>query len=294
MLFQALKVCEGIWCGRVDSNHHGIATASPSSWCVCQFRHDRTEGVRLHCIRAAENGQGVEGFWECGSLAATFECVEVSGCEKREQNSRTPNYGLAGVAGAGCCGVVDCGAAGCCVAGAGAGLAGAGAGFENCCKIEPPCSTLRSTRTTNANAQIMNITAHHVVACESTVAAPRGPNAVWLPAPPKAPARSAALPLCSSTTTISTRQFSTKKIVSTAGNHRKPTAMIAKPTNSDITHFIQAGISCTSILNSNPRQLAGSSPPYRGQSFTILANDLAFRLAPPTSAPSSSSCAINP
>ena len=29
------------WCGRVDSNHHGIATASPSSWCVCQFRHDR-------------------------------------------------------------------------------------------------------------------------------------------------------------------------------------------------------------------------------------------------------------
>jgi hypothetical protein len=30
-----------IWCGRVDSNHHGIATASPSSWCVCQFRHDR-------------------------------------------------------------------------------------------------------------------------------------------------------------------------------------------------------------------------------------------------------------
>jgi hypothetical protein len=31
----------GGWCGRVDSNHHGIATASPSSWCVCQFRHDR-------------------------------------------------------------------------------------------------------------------------------------------------------------------------------------------------------------------------------------------------------------
>ena len=25
----------------MDSNHHGIATASPSSWCVCQFRHDR-------------------------------------------------------------------------------------------------------------------------------------------------------------------------------------------------------------------------------------------------------------
>jgi hypothetical protein len=31
-----------LWCGREDSNLHGIATASPSSWCVCQFRHYRT------------------------------------------------------------------------------------------------------------------------------------------------------------------------------------------------------------------------------------------------------------
>ena len=31
----------GKWCGREDSNLHGIATASPSSWCVCQFRHYR-------------------------------------------------------------------------------------------------------------------------------------------------------------------------------------------------------------------------------------------------------------
>ena len=38
-----------VWCGRVDSNHHGIATASPSSWCVCQFRHDRT----AHCTETA-------------------------------------------------------------------------------------------------------------------------------------------------------------------------------------------------------------------------------------------------
>jgi hypothetical protein len=35
------------WCGRVDSNHHGIATASPSSWCVCQFRHDRFVPMQL-------------------------------------------------------------------------------------------------------------------------------------------------------------------------------------------------------------------------------------------------------
>src|SRR5579862_467155 len=35
-----------VWCGRVDSNHHALASASPSSWCVCQFRHDR-KGLAL-------------------------------------------------------------------------------------------------------------------------------------------------------------------------------------------------------------------------------------------------------
>jgi hypothetical protein len=39
-----------------------------------------------------------------------------------------------------------------------------------------------------------------VVALESTVADPRGPKAVCEPMPPNAPARSAALPLCSRTT----------------------------------------------------------------------------------------------
>ena len=29
------------WCGKGDSNPHDVATASPSSWCVCQFRHFR-------------------------------------------------------------------------------------------------------------------------------------------------------------------------------------------------------------------------------------------------------------
>ena len=36
------------WCERGDSNPHGIATASPSSWCVCQFRHFREEGRSGH------------------------------------------------------------------------------------------------------------------------------------------------------------------------------------------------------------------------------------------------------
>ena len=45
-----------------------------------------------------------------------------------------------------------------------------------------------------------------VVAFDSSVADPRGPKAVCEPMPPKAPARSAALPLCSKTTMIRKRQ----------------------------------------------------------------------------------------
>ena len=39
----AWRLSEG-WCERRDSNSNGIATASPSSWCVCQFRHFREVG----------------------------------------------------------------------------------------------------------------------------------------------------------------------------------------------------------------------------------------------------------
>jgi hypothetical protein len=39
------------WCGRGDSNPHGIATASPSSWCVCQFRHFRVWAIQYMKIR---------------------------------------------------------------------------------------------------------------------------------------------------------------------------------------------------------------------------------------------------
>ena len=35
------------WCERGDSNPHVLANASPSSWCVCQFRHFRDEAGRL-------------------------------------------------------------------------------------------------------------------------------------------------------------------------------------------------------------------------------------------------------
>jgi len=48
----------------------------------------------------------------------------------------------------------------------------------------------------------MNAAAAIVVAFDSSVAEPRGPKAVCEPIPPNAPARSAALPLWSSTTMI--------------------------------------------------------------------------------------------
>ena len=38
-----LIMSEG-WCERGDSNPHVLANASPSSWCVCQFRHFREVG----------------------------------------------------------------------------------------------------------------------------------------------------------------------------------------------------------------------------------------------------------
>src|SRR6266566_313104 len=88
----------------------------------------------------------------------------------------------------------------------------------------------------------MNMMAHHVVARESTLAAPRGPKAVWLPAPPNAPARSAALPLWSSTTTISTKQLRMKNVVSSHGAHFHPAAIKPNPIRRAMAHFITLGI----------------------------------------------------
>ena len=51
----------------------------------------------------------------------------------------------------------------------------------------------------------MNSIAEIVVAFDNKVAEPRGPKAVWEPIPPKAPARSAAFPLCNRTTMIRKR-----------------------------------------------------------------------------------------
>jgi hypothetical protein len=70
------------------------------------------------------------------------------------------------------------------------------------------CSTadvLREERMARAREVNMKRMAATVVALDRTVAAPRLPKAVWLPPPPKAPARSAPFPVCRSTTKIKMR-----------------------------------------------------------------------------------------
>jgi hypothetical protein len=77
-----------------------------------------------------------------------------------------------------------------------------------------PVPERRVARIESESEVTMNRTAEAVVALDSSVADPRGPNAVCEPIPPNAPAKSAAFPLCKSTTTIRKRQIKTCKIVS--------------------------------------------------------------------------------
>jgi hypothetical protein len=71
----------------------------------------------------------------------------------------------------------------------------------------------RVPRIDSASDVHMNAIAEIVVAFDNSVAEPRGPNAVCEPMPPKAPARSAAFPLCNRTTMIRNRQTRTWMIV---------------------------------------------------------------------------------
>jgi hypothetical protein len=89
--------------------------------------------------------------------------------------------------------------------------AAAGPGFFS--KIVLPKPARRVARIDSESDVTMNRIADAVVAFESSVADPLGPNAVCEPIPPNAPARSAAFPLCSNTTTIRNRQIKTCKIV---------------------------------------------------------------------------------
>jgi hypothetical protein len=78
--------------------------------------------------------------------------------------------------------------------------AGAGAGAVS--STDEPKPALRVAMMDSDSDVTMKSTADKVVAFDSKVADPRGPKAVCEPIPPNAPAKSAAFPLCSNTTTI--------------------------------------------------------------------------------------------
>jgi hypothetical protein len=95
----------------------------------------------------------------------------------------------------------------------GAGAGGV-AGFAGCVFAGAPltpCNTefvtpRREAKTESVIEVSIKMMADHVVARDRTVAAPRGPKAVWLPMPPKAAAMSPLLPLCNNTTIIRNKQ----------------------------------------------------------------------------------------
>ncbi len=77
-----------------------------------------------------------------------------------------------------------------------AGVVFTGAGAVVSSSSEPIAAAFGPARfTESAIDVIIKKIAHHVVARDRKVVAPRGPKAVWLPAPPNAPAKSAAVPL---------------------------------------------------------------------------------------------------
>jgi hypothetical protein len=93
----------------------------------------------------------------------------------------------------------------------GAGFCAGGAGWDFVSEDFTPCSTdfgppLRVAKIESVSEVTIKMIADQVVALERAVAAPRGPNAVWLPIPPKAAAMSPLLPLCSNTTIIKNKQ----------------------------------------------------------------------------------------
>ena len=92
----------------------------------------------------------------------------------------------------------------CGVAGfAGAVLTGCGLFFSSTLPVPEPARVANTVRNNDVS---INNAAATVVARDNAVAEPLGPNVVCEPIPPNAPAKSAALPLCSSTTTIKNKQ----------------------------------------------------------------------------------------
>ena len=67
------------WCGRGDSNPHGLATVSPSSWCVCQFRHFRAKGSYQLSVLSRQSTNGCPFSLQLPFVSRRFRRVLQSG-----------------------------------------------------------------------------------------------------------------------------------------------------------------------------------------------------------------------
>jgi hypothetical protein len=56
----------------MDSNHHKVALASPSSWCVYQFRHHRTNDIQLSKSAAKKKYLFTSDSCRCQQKTAIF------------------------------------------------------------------------------------------------------------------------------------------------------------------------------------------------------------------------------
>ena len=167
-----------VWCGSGDLNPDAPKSASPSSWCVCQFRHFRAEGRSKTKTRAYFAGV------VAGAAGVDAGGVDVAG-------------GVAGAADGVAAGAVDRGGV--------SGLAaGGGAGVPLTTDPVPRCPMIES-----ASANSMKRTAATEVALVSSVAPERAPNAAWLLLPPNALAISPPRPCCRRITSESTKHTRT-------------------------------------------------------------------------------------
>jgi hypothetical protein len=160
-------------------------------------------------------------------------------------------------------------------------FAGADAGaFDLSNTVFPPTEpAFRVAKIESDSEVIMKTTAETVVALESSVADPRGPKAVCEPMPPKAPARSAAFPLCNRTTMIRKTQTSTWRIVRRT-NSMVVTFSIEKGPYPGQTHALMASSATAArpvVRREVPEDAAGlsSCDGHRDPSRTV---SLAFTL----------------
>jgi hypothetical protein len=68
--WRSQKITVSRWCGREDSNLHGVAPASPSSWCVCRSATSASEG-RMRSV-------GQIGWFVCVNRQVQAICRGVS------------------------------------------------------------------------------------------------------------------------------------------------------------------------------------------------------------------------